>query len=161
MSDQQVTATGDDAAGSVETLVAVYEQVYSATMQIRHWMTRISVGVIGLYLAVAGWGVTSEKSFGADQRVVLVAGMLLILAIALYAQWTHYKEYCVNARLIVRLEKGMALYRKGAYVPGETIYPEENMQWGIGGMFTRHIIAANVVILTLACAFGVAVVIYS
>lgn len=160
MAEQPDIAAGEPTPG-VETLVAVYEQVYSATMQIRHWMTRISVGVIGLYLAVAGWGVTTETGFSADQRVVLIAGMLLILGIAVYAQWTHYREYCVNARLIVRLEQGMGLYRPGAYVPGQTIYPEENMKWGVGGKFTRHIIAANTTILVLACAFGIAVVVYS
>jgi hypothetical protein len=120
-------------------------------------MFKISSGTIVLMGVADGWFVTKQLQLSAQLSVAVACGFLLLAAIAILSLWSHHREFCASARMIVRVERALGFYDSGLYVSMEALYETASQAWG-SGAYERHILIAQSGAVGLFSIFSVLLV---
>ncbi|MEM7482741.1 MAG: hypothetical protein AAF481_16320 [Acidobacteriota bacterium] len=124
-------------------------------------MAKVFTGAIGIAVAANGWAIllVSRNAFQQELRIPLVSMVFAVYSVAMYSIISHYREYCVGARMIVRLEKAMGFYDESFYLDGSALYERQHSEWGTGP-FSSHVIKYYVVSLALLAIVSAALSVF-
>ncbi len=142
-----------------ENLRSLYTQLQAHNLSLRDRIFQITSATITIMLIISGWMISIGSNFNNRQKYLIVVGLLLVFICTMYSIYSHYKEYLSSARMIVRIEKAMAVYEKGIYFESDTLYDPESQQWGTG-RFSRHMIVTHALILMLFLLFSILLVFF-
>ena len=145
-----------DVASKGSALREAYIRLYSQNQYLRDAMFKIITASIAAMGACDGWLVARTTSIPKMTRIVITVADVLIGVLASYAALAHYREYVANAAMIVRIERALGFYFRGAYMQ-DSIYEPVSSRWG-AGVYSYHILRSYLVAVLAIAAFSIALV---
>lgn len=110
----------------VEILLAALAACYVAIDKIRDRVENISLWIMGLQFAAAGWLLQSQQHFSCLEKGVLLVTLFLAISFIRYRYFENLEKGFIGQRkTAVRIAETLHLYEKGYYGHSESMYPQE------------------------------------
>lgn len=143
----------------IAVLKTLYSQVQSTALKIRDDIVKLTSAVGALFVALNGWLLTSKQVLTMQQKIGLTVGVVIVLFFSSIVCFRFYKEFKAVCLLIVRTETGLGVYKRGLYVPEETLYPEEYQELPKQDYkYGKHILMGPTAIMGTFALFSVLVI---
>lgn len=80
----------------------------------RSW--KVTTWIIGLFLAISGGSIFAEA-----KHPILILPMIALSAVATIYLHKNYMRYAGRMQIAAQIEKALAFFEKGEYIPDETL----------------------------------------